>query len=310
MTKKALITIGITAYNAGDTLDKAIASALAQDWEPTEIIIVDDASSDNSLSIAQAAAEKNDNIIVISHAKNKGVAAARNTLIESAKGEFIAFFDDDDVSAPNRLSAQYQRIIELGDKSVICYSARTQIYPDGRNRVEPAPIYAQGSAMAARILTGKPLKNGFGSMATCAQMARTGLYRQLGGFDETFKRSEDTDFNVRAALAGAYFIGVEAPLVTQQMTYGSEKTLAQELTFGLKLLEKHAAFVSEIDNVDFCRAWLINKHRYLKGDKAGFALGLFKLILRSPLRSLKRIMYAAPNRKFNQTTRQFHQNHD
>ena len=67
-------------------------------------------------------------------------------------------------------------------------------------------VVPHGIDVALRILMGKPMPNIFGSTATCSQMSRLGTYKALGGFDEDFRRSEDTEFNVRAAIYGAHFL--------------------------------------------------------------------------------------------------------
>ena len=101
-----LITVGLTCYNAVDTIDRAIASAIAQDWPSFEIVVVDDKSGDQSLSRIQAWAARDQRIRFEQHETNRGAAAARNSIVRLAKGEFIAWFDDDDESHPSRLRVQ------------------------------------------------------------------------------------------------------------------------------------------------------------------------------------------------------------
>src|SRR5262249_22760162 len=101
-----LVTIGITAFNAEDTVARALSSALAQTWQPFEIVVVDDASTDKTRSVIEAIAARYDIIRVVSNMANSGVASARNQIINRAKGEFLVFFDDDDVSRPNRVERQ------------------------------------------------------------------------------------------------------------------------------------------------------------------------------------------------------------
>ncbi len=113
-----LITIGITSFNAEDTIARAIESAFAQDYPNIEIIIVDDCSSDESCTVIQKAIKGYPVARLIPHETNTGFAGALNTIINTAKGAFIAIFDDDDVSLPPRLSAQYQRIIDYEKKKI------------------------------------------------------------------------------------------------------------------------------------------------------------------------------------------------
>ena len=80
-----LITVGITAYNAAGTIEAAVESALAQNWKPKEIIVVNDASSDCTGEILDALASKFPDIRVIHHPENKGVAGAKKQFVHGAK---------------------------------------------------------------------------------------------------------------------------------------------------------------------------------------------------------------------------------
>ena len=89
-----LITIGITCYNAQATIERALKSASSQDYEKTEILIVDDCSSDESLNIINNYKRKNNlDFKIICHKTNKGPAGTRNTIINNSNGKYIAFFD-------------------------------------------------------------------------------------------------------------------------------------------------------------------------------------------------------------------------
>ncbi len=138
-----IITIGITAYNAGDSIECAARSALAQDWKNTEIVIVDDCSADSTFAKISALAEKHPAIRVFRNEENRGVAASRNKIIAEAGGDFIAFFDDDDESVPQRLSVQYEairagsfswrsRCLRLGAQTVSVCSVTSSIGGGGK----------------------------------------------------------------------------------------------------------------------------------------------------------------------------------
>src|ERR1017187_8926944 len=131
--KKLDITIGITSFNAEETIAVAIESALAQDWDHLEIIVVDDASQDRTAGIAEEFRKQHLQLRLLKNPFNSGVAVTRNRIIQEAQGDFIAFFDDDDVSAPDRLRRQYERIVAYEKDfakgaPVICHTARRQRY--------------------------------------------------------------------------------------------------------------------------------------------------------------------------------------
>ncbi len=92
-----LISVIMPAYNCAPDLAEAVASVQAQTCADWELIIVDDASTDDSFAIASALAAKDARITVVQLAQNGGAAVARNTAIRLARGRYIAFLDADDL---------------------------------------------------------------------------------------------------------------------------------------------------------------------------------------------------------------------
>jgi glycosyltransferase involved in cell wall biosynthesis len=310
-----LVTLGLITFNAADSAARALASLQAQEGIEFEIVVVDDASSDETVAILRRSAEIDARIRVLTSDSNGGAAAARNRVIAEAKGEFIVFFDDDDVSAPSRAVAQVERIIEverLVGGEVVCHTARRQIYPDGSERIERTmgqdsggPIPG-GIGVARRILMGEPMDGAYGAVATCSQAARTALYRRLGGFDTAFRRSQDTEFAVRAARAGAFFAGIAEPLVTQTMTLTSDKSLGKERVFKRMLLQKHADLFDSPAHLRFCLDWTEAKGDWLVRDWPRFGGRMAKLAFTHPLRVMQRARLALPNLAGNASFSRFH----
>lgn len=313
------VSIGMTAFNAADTLPHAVGSALAQDWPDTEILIVDDVSGDKTPQVLDDLCRKHPGRIrVFRNAENLGVAGSRNVLIREATGDFLAFFDDDDISDSNRITRQVRRILDYErdfahGAPVICHAARRQTYPDGRVRIETTlgirenGLAPHGPDVAAHILYNHPLpRDDYGSMATCSQMARKAVYDSVGGFDPTFRRSSDTELNIRLARTGAHFIGIADPLVHQTMTYGTDKRIQSERLYALMFYEKHADFLSERGRNAFDRAWLVVKYDYLQGFTGRFLLGLIKLFACHPILSFRRVLRALPHFGYNRVFRNFH----
>jgi glycosyltransferase involved in cell wall biosynthesis len=312
------ITIGITAYNAADTIAAALDSALAQDISVTQILVVDDVSSDATVAIIEGYQAREPRIELIRHSVNQGVAAARNTLIERARGTFLAFFDDDDVSTPDRLQLQRARILDYerdhaGGAAVICHTARRQIYPDGTERVEPAMgsgpgVAPHGDAVVRFTLMGEPLGAGhFGSCATCSQMARVSTYRALTGFDLVFRRCGDTELAIRHARAGGHLVGVSRPLVTQRMTPTSEKALEKLHGFWTMIFEKNIDAFDRPYQYAFCKRWMDLKYQWLGGERARFARGLAALLLRHPMQTAQRAYRASGSLRRNRVFSRFSQ---
>ncbi|MCA9181874.1 MAG: glycosyltransferase, partial [Planctomycetales bacterium] len=134
-----LVTIGLTTYNSADSVERAVASALAQTWRPIEIVAVDDCSSDATVVILNKLATHYSELRVFVNPTNRGVAVSRNRILDEARGDFIAFFDDDDESLPQRIESQVCRIVSYesdfaNGAPVVCHSARMRIYAEGVER--------------------------------------------------------------------------------------------------------------------------------------------------------------------------------
>ena len=84
----------------------------------------------------------------------------------------------------------------------------------------------------------------WGMFGSCTLMGRTEALRGFGGFDQRFRRCAELDLAVRAALGGAHFISVDAPLVTQHLSPSADKGKA-DLQYRLLLLEKHKSFLRQ-----------------------------------------------------------------
>lgn len=313
-----LITIGITTFNAIDTIERALHSAQKQSWGNKEIVIVDDCSTDGTWELLESMKLKNTAIRIFQNSHNSGVATSRNRIIDEAHGKFVAFFDDDDESLEDRLHVQYQRIVNYEQRykvssPVMCHTARRLVYPHGEERIEqtmginqenPAP---SGQQVVKRILLGEPLDDGYGSCPTCSQMARRSTYLNIGKFDTQFRRSEDTEFNIRVAKAGGHFVGIAKPLVVQFMTKTSEKSLDDELNCMLLVLKKHKDIFLKEKHYKFGCELLKAKTSWLENRKYRFLRIMIKLFVCHPVLLLRRIKSAFPNIGINRAFSRFHQ---
>jgi glycosyltransferase involved in cell wall biosynthesis len=312
-----LVTIGLTTYDAAETVERAVVSALAQSWRPIEIVAIDDCSTDGTHEILDRLATTHAELRVFGNAVNGGVAVSRNRILEEARGEFVVFFDDDDESEPERIAMQVERIADYErdfaqGAPVVCHTARRRVYAGNLERIEPTMgqtmerIAPNGVAVANRILLGTPLEDGYGACPTCSQMARPATYRLVGGFDPSLRRGEDTDFAIRLAEAGGHFVGIAQPLVTQWMTRTTEKSLAEEYRNQLLLMEKHRPIMDRAGQYEFCRRWVDAKQVWLEGRRGMFVRTLLLLALRHPLLTGRRLLMALPNIRLNLAFSRFH----
>ena len=161
MTKTApLITVGLTCFNAEETIQRAIHSALSQDWSNLEVVVVDDCSTDSSWDLIEQIAKQDSRIKAVRHTVNGGPAATRNTILESASGEFVAFFDDDDESMPERVRVQFETLRAYEATSnvqlVACYASGVRRYQNNYElqmaAIGSQPEVPKGEAVADYLL--------------------------------------------------------------------------------------------------------------------------------------------------------------
>ena len=110
-----LVSIIMPSYNTAPFIAESIRSVLAQTYTNWELIIVDDASTDNTAEIVQnVILERSDRIHYIKNDQNSGAAACRNRALREARGKWIAFLDSDDLWAPEKLQRQLDFMVKNG----------------------------------------------------------------------------------------------------------------------------------------------------------------------------------------------------
>ena len=111
MSGHPLVSVVMPAYNAAPYIEEAIRSALSQSWSNLEVVVVNDGSKDDTAILARAIGD--DRVRVIDRA-NGGVSNARNTGVDAAHGEFIAFLDADDALHPRAIEFKMDALQRAG----------------------------------------------------------------------------------------------------------------------------------------------------------------------------------------------------
>ncbi|MDG1119203.1 MAG: glycosyltransferase family A protein [Flavimaricola sp.] len=110
-----LVTVIMPAFNSADFIGTAIQSLLAQTWRNTEVLVVDDCSTDNTAHAISEWAERDPRVRLIKAAENGGPYVARNLALREAAGRFVTCNDADDWSHPQKLALQAQHLLEAPD---------------------------------------------------------------------------------------------------------------------------------------------------------------------------------------------------
>lgn len=115
-----LISIIVPVYNAAGFLEQCLEALINQTYPSLEIILVDDASTDESLSICRTYAARDPRIVLIQNDKNSGQGACRNSGLKTAKGAYIGFADSDDVPDLNQFERLHALIRETDSDIAVC----------------------------------------------------------------------------------------------------------------------------------------------------------------------------------------------
>lgn len=226
-----LVSIIIPTYKNRGNLKDSIVSVLKQDYENIEIIVVDDNSPESrerqETERLMDEFESNQKVNYLRHPENKNGAAARNTGIRAAKGEYIAFLDDDDLFLPEKLTKQVAYLDEHSEFDAVYCLARREKYG--------CPNY---------ILEGNGTRNILllsSNYYTPTLMFRREALEAIGGFDETFRRHQDFELLLRFFAAG-YKIGCVPEVLVEIGLNQGENT-----PVGKKVEELKSYFFSKFD---------------------------------------------------------------
>ncbi|MDR1508442.1 MAG: glycosyltransferase [Synergistaceae bacterium] len=197
-----LVSVVVPVYNAEKMIESTLESIMSQDYPNLEIIVVNDASPDNSADIASRVLEKGSRPYrIIGHEKNRGVCAARNTGLFAAEGAYIHFMDDDDLIDGNFISSLAASAV--GENSdIACCGYRTREISTGEEtmyplRIVPGAAYS-GEDLAMMSISGKFLVVMWTSLFRKDFLTENGL-----AFTEGYQTGEDTEFIIKSLLMSA-----------------------------------------------------------------------------------------------------------
>ena len=244
-----LVSVILPTYNRSTSLKSASESVLHQSYRDLELIIVDDASTEDIQKVVEAL--NDDRVRFIRHESNGGAAMARNTGLAAARGVFIAFQDSDDLWLPGKLARQMALLETLPDDvgvvtgSKILYG-RDAAYRYGPGKVTCAPPLARrlrpDEDQVKKFLAGNriSLQN--------ALFRRT-CFPDINWFDPCAKANEDWEFTVRLAQHTRIFEDIE-PVVLAFVSADSISKDTRKAILGLlRILKKNRQVLASYPDV-------------------------------------------------------------
>lgn len=226
------VTVVIPTYNRGHLIREVINSVLSQEV-PLEIIVVDDGSTDNTADIVYSF---QDNRIRYLRLKEKsGAQVARNTGVQEAKSELIAFLDSDDIMLPGSLAVRVD-YFKNNPECESCYSDYQVCFPGKRKNYIKTISFRPDSSDGryANVLKHLALA------PTSVFMARRKAFRDIGYMDVNLPASQDNDIFIRSCRRGTcHYIPVCAACLVQ---HGGESVCRNPVRFAqghAMLIEKY-----------------------------------------------------------------------
>lgn len=196
-----LVSVVIPTYNRASTVRAAIDSVLSQTWRNLELLVVDDASTDDTAPMLAAFSDPR--LRYLPQERNGGVARARNRGIAEARGRYVAFLDSDDTWMPEKLARQVA-LLEASPEYVGLVNTGT--LNDHGDRTEIVEATARGFVFDGMLYAN--LLHGGAS----AVLVRASVFDAVGGFDPSLPAIEDYEFWIRVCRFYAVE-SVPAPLV-------------------------------------------------------------------------------------------------
>jgi glycosyltransferase involved in cell wall biosynthesis len=209
------VSVIIPTFNCAVTIGRSIRSILKQTYKNYEIIIVDDASTDNTEEIVKSF--KYDKIIYFRMTENKGLFVCCNMAIKTARGEYIAFLNPDDEWLQTKLSKQLQVFDKSKDPDLAAAYCGFIMRDEIINRTLIINNnYHRGS------LYHQLLRNPFPSSSPSLFLVKKEALLKVNGFDEKLPTFEDYDLWLRLALSDYTFDFVEEPLAIKYKEEGEQ----------------------------------------------------------------------------------------
>lgn len=204
-TEKPLVTVVLTAFNHGKYVGETLNSIFAQTYPHIQVIVIDNASTDNTLSIIEKSDRNASQFCLIKNLSNLGLCRAFNQGLALAEGKYIIDLAGDDIMLPDRIKFQVEAFENLDEEYGVVFTNARYMEAGGRLEHYHYPVNSQDKAdkiIPSGDVYKSVLENYF--ICTPTMMMRTKMLTEMGGYDESLF-FEDFDFWVRSSVHYKYF---------------------------------------------------------------------------------------------------------
>lgn len=255
---KPLVSILIPAYNSGKWIADTLRSALVQTWDNKEIIVVDDGSKDDTLAIARQFEGPKVKVV---RQENRGAAAARNAAFALCQGDYIQWFDADDLLSPDKIERQVKALGSVTVRTLLSCGWAYFLYRPSRASFVPTPLWQD--LTPADWLERKLSQNLH--MQTATWLASRQLSEAAGPWDPTMYADDDGEYFCRVLLAsdGVRFVP-DAKVYYRAVGAGSLSYLGnsdRKLEAQWRSMQLHIAAMQALESGERARAACV---RYLQ----------------------------------------------
>ncbi len=271
------VSVILPTYNRAALLPRAMRSVLAQTYDDLELIVVDDASSDDTAEVIGQFEDPR--IRFLRHESNRGGSAARNTGIEAARGRYIAFQDSDDEWMLDKLSRQVAAMDEAGESVGVVYCSYLRC-------MEKAAVYVPEPHVRRREgnLLPEILLHNF--VGTPTLLVRRECLEAAGLFLEGLPRFQDWELVIRLARACRFRL-LEEPLVIAHFSAGNTSSNDAAASTAMDMiLERHGAALREDPRVLANFLGIAGHYKFLNVSRSAGRAQLFGALRADP-RNLK-----------------------
>lgn len=241
----ASIDVAIPNYQYGRYLRDCVESVLSQGVPQLRVLIIDNASTDNSMEVAQQLASEDGRVSVVRHRTNLGHHASFNEAIDWAAADSFLLLCADDMLAPGAL-ARCLPVLAQNPQVHLAFGRSTALRPTGMSMLID-PSEARWSVLPSHQLLERFCRTGACCICSCAAVVRTSAMKRVGHYRSTLQHTDDFEFWMRVAALGGFVAETRSTLARLRV-HGNARSASIRADHSRDIVNCQAAFASFFAN--------------------------------------------------------------